>query len=334
MALCLLLAAVAIWFFALRQPIAQAREAMRMARYDTALAKLESIPDWLSAWPPARILREDAGLGTRFHEPRPNWEDLGRELRRLRKQAPRNADLMVLEATYWLRREDYGQVRKAAEAATGADPLNAEAWFMRGLLEDLAGRPALAEAHYRKAHETAPDSPQYLNNLAHSLLARGGFDQAIGEYRKISRFPLARLEQALGLWAMGEPERARDAQGEALTMLADAALMADFYNRRAWWFTLQSFGVRLSSLADKRCYAGLEEAASRRLAGDAGAAFPPAACAEPPTEIRQLVADDLCRYVAGPQPALAPLALELRRALGQPAACPAPAPGPPPGTRS
>lgn len=330
----LLLAGAGTWYFALYAPISQAREAMRMARYDSALEELKAVPDWLSAWPVVRSLRQHAALGVRFQSQRPNWEDLGRELRRFRKMAPNDADLLVLDATYWLRQEDYGKVRDLATAATQADERNAEAWFMRGLLEDLAGNLALAENHYRKATLAAPDSPQYRNNLAHVLFDTRRLDEAITEYRKISQFPLARLEQALIHWTKGEMALARDAQWDALKMLEDRELMKHSYNLRSWVFTLVNFplpnneGVRLIKPVDKFCYARLAEAASRRLVGEASATFPPADCAEPPVEIRQLVADDLCRYVDTPQPGLAEIAAELRRALNHPTTCPVPAAAP------
>src|SRR4029453_4904531 len=40
-----------VYFFALSGPLAQARDAMRMARYDTALDALDTVPAWLRNWP-------------------------------------------------------------------------------------------------------------------------------------------------------------------------------------------------------------------------------------------------------------------------------------------
>jgi tetratricopeptide (TPR) repeat protein len=244
----------------------------------------------------------------------------------MRSESPSDSDLMVLDATYWLgREEDYDKARALAAAATKADERNAEAWFLLGLDRDLAGDAANAKLHYRKAMELAPDSPQYRNNLARVLLDGGELDAAIAEYRNISQFPLARLEQGLGHWAKGDFANALGAQRDALKMLDDSQLMEEgYYNRRAWMFRLAEHGVRLASLDDKRCYAQIEAAASRRLGEDSAAEFPPGACNEPPVEISQLVADDLCRFVDGAQPGFAEIAARLRVALKQPAACPAP----------
>lgn len=321
--------AAAIYFVALRGPLVEAQHALRMARYDTALDKLVSVPGWLSAWPDVTAMRQKASLGTAFHKKSPDWESLGSELRRLRGKSPADADLMVLDATYRLRKcEDYENLRALAEAATRADERNAEAWYLLGLDRDLAGDAANAKLHYRKAIELAPDSPQYRSNLARALLDGGDLDDAIAEYQHISQFPLARLEQALGHWAKGDFANALGAQRDALKMLDDSPLMEGYYNRRAWMFRLAEQGVRLASLDDKRCYAQIEATASRRLGGDTATEFPPAACNEPPVEISMLVADDLCRFVDAPQPGLAEATARLRAALKQPAACPAP-PAPP-----
>ena len=50
-----------VYFFALRSPLAQARDAMRMARYDTALEALDTVPAWLRNWPALAALRVTAG---------------------------------------------------------------------------------------------------------------------------------------------------------------------------------------------------------------------------------------------------------------------------------
>ena len=169
--------------------------------------------------------------------------------------------------------------------------------------------------------DAAPDSPQYRGNLARGLLELGKFREALQEYRKIRQFPLARVEQALAHWAQGEIREAAEAERDALKMLKDTELSTRFYNRRAWLFRLPNKGVRLSLPEDKRCYALLGEAASRRLAGEAAMAFPPADCNDPPLEIRELLADDLCRFVDRPQPTLSAAARSLRKGLAMPEDC-------------
>ena len=150
------------------------------------------------------------------------------------------------------------------------------------------------------------------------------FHEAVQEYRKIRQFPLARVAQALAHWAQGEIREAADAERDALKMLGDSDISTRFYNRRAWLFRLSNNpnkGVRLSSREDKRCYAFLGEAASRRLAGEAAIAFPPAECNDSPLEIRELLADDLCRFVDRPQPTLSAAARSLRQGLAMPEDC-------------
>jgi len=65
----------------------------------------------------------------------------------------------------------------------------------------------------------------------------------------------------------------------------------------------------------------LGEAASRRLVGEATVAFPPAECNDPPLAIRELLADDLCRFVDRPQPTLSAAARSLRQGLAMPEDC-------------
>jgi tetratricopeptide (TPR) repeat protein len=309
-----------VYFLALSGPLAQARDAMRMARYDTALDALGTVPAWLRNWPALAALRVKANLGARTYQSPPDWESIGKDLHRQRADRPTDADLMVLEAQYWLRQANYAKARSLVEAALKEDQHNAEAWFLLGLEQDLSGDTAAAVEHYRRAVEAAPASPHYRSNLARGLLELGKFHDALQEYRKISQFPLARVEQALAHWAQGEMREAADAARDAVKMLDDAGLSTRFYNRRAWLFRLPNKGIRLSSPEDKRCYALLGEAASRRLVGEA-AAFPPSECNNPPLAIRELLADDLCRFVDQPQPALSAAARSLRQGLAMPEDC-------------
>ena len=244
-----------MYFFALRSPLAQARDAMRMARYDIVLEALDTVPAWLRTWPTLAALQAKASLGARTYQSPPDWESIGKDLRRQRADRSTDADLMIIEAQYWLRQENYDKARSLAEAASKEDQHNAEAWFLLGLDRDLSGDTAAAVDHYRKAVDAAPESPQYRSNLARGLLELGKFHDALQEYRKIRQFPLARVEQALAHWAQGEMRKAVDAERDALKMLGDAGLSTRFYNRRAWLFRLPTKGIRLSSPDDKRCYA-------------------------------------------------------------------------------
>ena len=312
--------AVQAWFIGPR--LDEAARAMRMGHYERALQQVNRAPARLAFWPALRTAQEKARLGISLYQAPQDWQGIGMELTRQLKVRPNDADLLVMNAQYILRRdEDRDKARALVSQALKADPQYAEAWFLQGLDHDLNGKLDDAIEAYGKAVTLAPDSPPYRNNLAHTLLESGRYEKALDEYRRISQFPLAQVEQALALWALGRLDEAGEAQRQALAMLGDAALMGSFFNRRAWVFTLSDQGVRLQGLEEKRCYALLGEAASRELAGGVGAAvFPREDCAL--AHLRLLVADDLCRYVEAAQPSLAPAALRLRRALGQAQACP------------
>jgi len=75
-----------------------------------------------------------------------------------------------------------GLVREAEadlrEALSRNDKL-AFAHSSLAILLDLAGRPAEAERHHRRAVELTPRDPRYLNNLGFSLFARGDAREAI-----------------------------------------------------------------------------------------------------------------------------------------------------------
>ena len=140
-----------MYVFALSSPLARARDAMRMARYDTALDALGTIPAWFRNWPALAALRAKADLGTRTYQSSPDWESIGNDLRRQRAARPTDADLMILDAQSGLRQGNYDKARVLVEAALKEDKNNAEAWFLLGLERDLSGDVAAAVDHYRQA---------------------------------------------------------------------------------------------------------------------------------------------------------------------------------------
>lgn len=319
----LTVAAAAAYLFSLNRPMAQAREAMRMARYDWAVEQLKTIPDALAIWPGLAALRQSAALGASTYRQPQDWEQIGADLQRQRKARPEDHFLQVLHAESLLRRHDYEGASRLVDAALAADPAYAQAWFLRGLVAEQAkGDRNAALQSYRRAVEAAPSSPQYRGNLARTHLDLGHYDDALAEYAKTTQLPVAQVESALAWWAKGDFRRGADAQRVALVMLGNTEIMSSFYNRVFWDFVLSDgSGVRLPNTDDKRCYASLGEAASRRLDGQETVVFPPAACAEPPLEIAALVADDLCRFVDAAEPGLAASAAALRSALRRPERC-------------
>src|SRR5262249_6189033 len=146
---------------------------------------LGTVPAWLGNWPAVAALRAKASLGAKTYESPPDWEAIREDLRRQRADRPTDADLMILDAQYWLRHGDYDKARWLADAASKEDRNNAEAWFLLGLDRDLSGDTVAAVDHYRRAADAAPASPQYRNNLARGLLELGRFHEALQEYREI-----------------------------------------------------------------------------------------------------------------------------------------------------
>lgn len=302
----------------------EAHDYLRMARYDWAAQELQKTPGFLAWWPGLELAGEKAQLGLGFAAAKPDQEKLVPRLNKLLASHPIDPDLMVLQAAQNWRDNNLQEVQKLADAAFKADPKNAEARFLHGLASDRLGDRAGAEGDYLEASELAPQSPQYLGNYAAKLLERSAYADAIAYYRQINGYPLARLEEAKAHWALGDFSAAAGRQLDALKMLDEVKSQNDPYNRRAWVFYLADQGVLLPVVEEKRCYAELSLATSRALAG--GTVFPAEHCATPENRkpLRDLLADDLCRYVvAVPRPGKAAAALALRGKLGITAACPA-----------
>ena len=315
----------AVYAASVAPAVEEARAALRIGHYERALEQAQRAPAWAASWPALRLVREKAALGLGLYKVPQDWQSLGLELKRQIAAHPKDPDLLVIEAQMRMRRdEDYADARQQAGEAGRIDPGHADAAFLLGLLADIDGKLDEAAAHYERAATLGPDSPQYLSNWGRALLDLGRPEESLSRFARVAQFPLARLEQALALWALGRPGEAAAVQQQATTMLDDSTLMASFFNRRAWVFFTADRGIRLSALADKRCYALMGRAASLALTGgvvDPAALVPPA-CDQ--AELRALVADDLCRHAAAPQPRQAVTAERLRLALGFDASCPAP----------
>lgn len=294
---------------------------LRMARYDLAAQELQKLPWFLAWWPGLEFAGEKAQLGLDFTMPKQDQGTLVRRLKKLLESHPVDSDLMVLQAAQSWRDNDLQEVQKLADAAFRADPKNAEARFLHGLASDRLGDRAGAEGDYLEASELAPKSPQYLGNYAAKLLNRGAYADAITNYRQINGYPLARLEEAKAHWALGDFTAAAGGQRDALKMLDEVKNQNDLNNRRAWVFYLADLGVLLPVVDEKRCYAELSLAAGRSLSD--GELFPVEHCAllENRKHLRDLLADDLCRYIALPRPDKAAAVQVLRARLGVGAGC-------------
>jgi tetratricopeptide (TPR) repeat protein len=329
-----LVAGLGAYFFFVQAPMTEARDDMRIARYDLALKHLERIPTSLDRWPRVGFARDKARLGRALQEEKRDNEELGRQLDGLAKQAPNDPDLLVMQAQKHLDNATSSMQADAMEretkklldratAATQADEKHAEAWNLRGLGDYMMRNPAAATEDYRRAADNGPDSPQYRSNYARSLLEQGQVGDAVREYGLVKNYALARVEGALALWAQGNISDAGAWQREALKILDDDAVEHKFYNRRSWVFFLPERGVELIPQKDKRCYAQLGLAVTEQFSDSPSAPFPPPACSEKEmwVWIRKLVADDICRFLEMPNAQFAQKASLLRQRLGEGQPC-------------
>lgn len=343
LAAALVVALLVIWLFAKvgeQAAIAEsaARADMRIGRYDLALEKLgefslalDGAPEQaqplallLRWWPGIRSTREIAELGLILSRADPDVESHGQRLGELLRKHPGDPDVHLLRAVGLLREHDPAQMKSHLDAALKADPAHAEAHNQRGIaLEHLDGNLSAAADSYRKAAELAPASEQYRGNLAAARLAMGDYPVALAEYRGISRLTLARVEEAKAYWGLGQWMQAQARLEDALEQLAGDKINQEYPNRRAWefYFGLDAYG--LAEPEHKRCYVQLALSAAQALAGTGR--FSVAACAASGKnrDWRELLADDLCRYVVAEWPGspAAQTAGEIRRALGGTKTC-------------
>lgn len=308
-----------------RSALREATEQLRIGRYDLASQRLQALPALARWWPGVRLASDKARLGDSQSVPRPDWERFGLELKRLLAQAPQDKDLLVLRAQNELREGQWDAALKTADLATQADPGHAEAWFVRGSVHDANGELKAAEADYRRAVALSAESPHYRNNLAHTQLEGGRYDEAIAGYERIKRFALAPLEQAKAHWARGEFGLAAQRQQDAISLLQRADIGQDSFNSRAWTFYGRRL-VQLGPLADKQCYAQWSLASSLRLTGSTQTAFPPAACPAPACAVKQALDFDLSRYVSSTETAVQRAVAALREQLGDTERCTGPVP--------
>lgn len=330
-----------------RGPMAEARDDMRIARYDLALEVLKRVPSALERWPRLGLSRDKAELGLDRQAPQKDLEKLGSRLEALLQRAPDDPDLLVMQAQQHLdnvtssmqpeaAEEEAKKLLERATAATQADDRHAEAWNLRGFGDFMTGNPAAATEDYRRAADNGQHSPQYRSNYARSLLDQGRVNDAVHQYGLAKNFALARVEGALALWAQGSFANAAQWQHEALEILDDSGRKDEFYNRRSWVFFAPEEGLELTSQGDKRCYAQLGLAVTEQLSDGSSTAFPPPKCSGDKmwVPIQKLVADDICRFVERPNAQLAPKASRLRQSLGEGRPCIAQSPPPQPQTRT
>ncbi|CAO3425380.1 tetratricopeptide repeat protein [Azospirillum doebereinerae] len=79
------------------------------------------------------------------------------------------------------------RLRRAAEAALDADPSDAEAWSMLGLLLRRAGKPEEAVACHRRGLEHAPDKSSVWTNLGNALTEAGRLAEGVAAQEEAFR---------------------------------------------------------------------------------------------------------------------------------------------------
>src|SRR5579864_5109557 len=83
-----------------------------------------------------------------------------------------------------LGQRQFSQAEDVLVGAAGTCPKVAEIFETLGLAYDFDGRPAEAQAAYRRAISIDPNKAEFHNNLAGSLLRSEKQDAAISEFRK------------------------------------------------------------------------------------------------------------------------------------------------------
>jgi tetratricopeptide (TPR) repeat protein len=180
------------------------------------------------------------------------------------------------------------------------EPQLAEAYFDIGVILDLNGDPDGALTAYRAAAEKAPGTARYHVNLADLYFNREEYDNALEEYGKAERSPLAALESGTILRLQGKLAEARARAEQAVRWLADAAIRSTEDQGGAWIFATSPVQkVRLGPYEEKICYAHLERAVTMFLQADAAASAAIASgfqeCRDRQPELKALIAWELHR---------------------------------------
>jgi len=256
--------------------LAQAQTYMDMGRYAEAKNLYAKILQRQPNNAQARFGLDKAGLPELRSDP----EKFAAEVRFLLQKAPEDSDLIVFDGDRFYAEDRLNEALQRYQHAATVNPQCAEAFFRQGVIYDRRGVTAQALAMYQKAVVLAPETPHYRENLAYTYYRQGHYDQAIAEYGRIDRYPLAALELAKVYWLKGDLAAARDAQTKAILWLEDDTVFALPSNQGPWYFPIaENQGVRMTGREEKTCYAKLSLAATLFLQGktteaDAAAQIP------------------------------------------------------------
>jgi tetratricopeptide (TPR) repeat protein len=240
----------------------QAQTYMDMGRYAEAKTFYEQALKQNPSSPQARFGLAKAGLP----ELRGDAEKFAAEVDFLLKKAPEDSDLIIFDGDRFYDDNQFDEALQRYQKAISINPNCAEAFCRRGVIYDRFDDAEQSLTMYQKAADLARETPHYRNNLAYAHYRQGHYKQAIEEYQKIDRYPLAALELAKVYWLKGELAAARDAQTKALRWLENNKIFALPRNQGPWYFPIaENQGVRVSSREEKICYAQLSLAAKLSL---------------------------------------------------------------------
>lgn len=114
---------------------------------------------------------------------------------------PGDAELLAELGKAYLAADRIALALKALDEARAAQPSRWDVHSAMGVALDTLGRPAEAEAAYRRALELAPDNPAVMNNLGLSQALAGRLDDALATLTRAADHPRAgaQIRQNLAL---------------------------------------------------------------------------------------------------------------------------------------
>jgi tetratricopeptide (TPR) repeat protein len=115
-----------------------------------------------------------------------------------------------------------GEAEELYRRVLAADPANAEAWHLLGIVAQQSGRLTEAIEHLRRAISLQPDVPLYHANVGEMCRLAGRIDDAIASARRAlaldPNLPGARNNLGIGLFEQGQFEEALTHYERALTV--------------------------------------------------------------------------------------------------------------------
>jgi len=222
-----------------------------------------------------------------------------RQIEDANREFPKCPYLLMLRGDRKYMRDDLAGALDDYQEAAKSEPKLAEAHFNLGIVLDRQGKPDSALPEYRTAVQLSPGIPRYHQNLADAYFRAEAYDNAIEEYGYMGEFPLAALELAKIYCLQNKLEEAQGREEDAARWLKDPAVQrVEEQNQNGWLFEVGPLNaVRLGPLVEKQCYADLELALTRFLAGDEGIASVVRAafekCSSRKTELKEILTWEL-----------------------------------------